>query len=85
MHFDTAVFFLMMALCDSEKYYNALSSSHDGNQFIEFVIKILSKGVSVNTYRNRAMIILNTQKPNPTLLKYDQKLVKCDTTFGTLL
>jgi len=79
--FDTAVFLLMVAFCESEKYFNSLSSSHEDCKFIEFIKKILSKGVTVDTYRQRARIIIETQKPTST----SQKLVKCDTTFGNLL
>lgn len=83
--FDTAVFLLMVAFCDSEKYFNSLSSTHEDYKFIEFIKKTLSKGVTVNTYRQRARIIIETQKPTSTPLKYGQNLIKCDTTFGNLL
>lgn len=83
--FDTAVFLLMVAFCDSEKYFNSLSSTNEDYKFIEFIKKILSKGVTVNNYRQRARIIIETQKLTSTPLKYGQNLIKCDTTFGNLL
>lgn len=32
--FDTTVFLLTAVFCDSEKYFNTLSSSHEDNPFV---------------------------------------------------
>jgi len=75
----------MVAMCDSEKYLKLKEETHNSSIFIKFIKKILSKGIAVNTYRERAKIIIDLQKPIQTPLKYNQTLLKCETTFNNLL
>lgn len=74
----------MSAMCDSDKYLQLIDQL-PVNYFITFTKKILSAGISVDTYRERAKIIIETQAPEQTPLKYNQIMYKCDTTFGNLL
>lgn len=74
----------MAAMCDSDKYLQLIDQL-PVNSFITFTKKILSTGISVDTYRKRAKIIIETQAPEQTPLKYNQIMYKCDTTFGNLL
>jgi len=64
--FDTAVFLIMVAICDSNKYLMEVNDTLINSTFIGFVIKILSNGITVGTYRQRAQIIINLQKPVQT-------------------
>ncbi|KAF0753972.1 Uncharacterized protein FWK35_00027409, partial [Aphis craccivora] len=82
--FDTAVSLFMVAMCDSNKYLNRIDQ-FPSNSFITFTKTILSNGISVDTYRKRAKIIIETQAPVQTPLKYGQIMYKCDTTFSNLL
>ncbi|KAE9523351.1 hypothetical protein AGLY_016299 [Aphis glycines] len=80
--FDTAVSFFMAAMCDSNKYLKRIDQ-FPSNSFITFTKTILSTGISVDTYRNRAKIIIETQAPVQTPLKYGQIILyKCETTFS---
>jgi len=83
--FDTAVFLIMVAMCDSGLYLKSDKETNNCSVFIQFIKKILSKGIGVDTYRERAKIIINLQKPIQTPLKYNQILLKCETTFNNLL
>lgn len=83
--FDTAVFLIMVAICDSNKYLIEVNDELISSTFIEFVKKILSDSITVGTYRQRAQIIINLQNPVQTPIKYDQLLLKCETTFTNIL
>jgi len=83
--FDTAVFLIMVAMCDSEKYLKSNEETHNCSIFIKFIKKILSKGIAVDTYRERVKILIDLQKPIQTPLKYNRTLSKCETTFNNLL
>lgn len=74
----------MAAMCDSDKYLKCIDQ-FPSNSFITFTKTVLSTGISKDTYRKRAKIIIETQDPVQTPLKYDQIKYKCDTTFGNLL
>jgi len=83
--FDTAVFLIMVAMYDSEKYLKLKEETHNSSIFIKCIKKILSKGITVDTYRERTAILIDLQKPIQTPLKYNQTLLKCETTFNNLL
>lgn len=57
--FDTGVFLFMSAMCDSYKYLKRIDQ-FPGNSIITFTKTILSTGISVDTYRKRAEIIIET-------------------------
>jgi len=83
--FDTALSLIMVAMCDSGQYLKSDEETNNCSVFIQFIKKILSKSIAVDTYRERAKIIINLQKPIQTPLKYNQTLLKCETTFNNLL
>lgn len=72
-------------MCDSEKYLKSNEETHNCSIFIKFIKKILSKGIAVDTYRERVKILIDLQKPIQTPLKYNRTLSKCETTFNNLL
>lgn len=82
--FDTAVSLFMAALCDSNTYLKIIDQS-PSNSFIIFTKTVLTAGISVDTYRKIAKIIIEKQTPVQTPLKYDQIMYKCDKTFSSLL
>lgn len=82
--FDTVVSLFLAAMCDSDEYLKIINQ-FPGNSFITFTKTILSTGISVDTYRKRAKIIIETQAPIQTPLKYNQIMYKCDITFSNLL
>lgn len=83
--FDTAVFLIMVAICDSNKYLIEVNDELISSTFNGFVKKILSNGITVGNYQERAQIIINLQNPVQTSIKYDQLLLKCETTFTNIL
>jgi len=50
-------------MCDSEKYLKSNKETHNCSIFMQYIKKILSKGIAVDTYRERAKILIDLQKP----------------------
>jgi len=53
----------MVAIYDSEKYLKSNKEIQNCSIFIKFIKTILSKGIAVDTYRERANILIDLQKP----------------------
>lgn len=80
--FDAIASLLMVSFCDSKLYSCGLLENK--TQFIDFVSKLVTNGINLNTYVERAELILEFLNPNLQTLQYNSTLILCDTTPKTI-
>lgn len=73
---------LLWYLFTIARYSNGLTESK--TKFIDFILKLVSNGISSNIYIERAELIILSLKLNIEELEYNTSLVICDTIPKTI-
>lgn len=81
--FDAITSLVMVSFCDSELYSNGLLEHK--TKYIDFVSNLVCKGVTSNSYSERAEIIINFLNPDREILQDNTALIMCDMTATTVL
>lgn len=80
--FDAIASVVMVSFCDSQNYSNEFLERK--TKFVDFISKLVSNGITSNTYIERAEIIILSLNPHIEELEYNTSLIKCDTTLKTI-
>lgn len=82
--FDTVSSIFMVSYCDSNMYSKEIKRLDIEIEFLNFITSIIQNGITANTFKNRAQILLS-MIPEMNQVEYDTTFIACYSTVSEII